>query len=106
MENNINFDSTYFIKLVRRGARYPYIQDWVECVIHKDKDNYLRIINCDDETQGVLMNFACFEQLIADGGIIENVNGNYHIATYDCYEPLCGNVYLHHSAHYVEKSTT
>jgi hypothetical protein len=103
MEHNINFDSTYFVKLVGYGARYPYIGDWVECVIHEDvKGCYLRIIPCDDDWECVRMHFVNFEQMIADGKIIENVNGNYCIATYDCYEPLCGNAYLHHSAHYID----
>lgn len=103
MEHNINFDTTYFVKMVRYGARYPYIGDWVECVVHKDGESYLRIITCDEDHECIRTNFAGFEQMIADGNIVENVDGRYRIATYDCYEPLCRNVYLHHSAHYIKK---
>ena len=102
MEHNINFDSTYFVKLVRVGARYPFIGDWVECVIHRDGDSHLRIIPCDDYLDCIRMYFADFEDMIEDGKIVENVDGNYRIATFDCYEPVCRNMYLHHSAHYIE----
>lgn len=105
MEHYIDFNSTYFAKLVRYGARYPYIGDWVECNIrHHIPGVGIQLLTCDGTYETLSLSLVDFEQMIEDGSIVKNENGKYRIATFDCYEPLCGNAYLHHSAHYIEKT--
>ena len=102
MLESLNTYYTYFIKLTPRRSHYPYTQDWVECVvIHDLGDNYITIMPCDDNFDCVTMNLVYFNNLIEDGRVIENYGFRYHIETYDCYEPVGKNAYLHHSAHYI-----
>ena len=104
MEYNINFDSTYFVKLTNLSTgRNPYVMDWIECVVHYNGNGMVKLIPCDDNIECMFTDCNSFEQLIAEERAIENITGDYRIKTIDCYEPLCGGAYLHHSAHYVEK---
>ena len=101
MLDNINTDYTYFIKLTSRRSNYPYTQDWVECFAIDRDDNYITLTPYDDNYNCVTMSLVCFNNLMDDGMVIENTGFRYRIETYDCYEPIGKNVYLHHSAHYI-----
>lgn len=68
---NINCNSTYFVKLTSRN---PYVSDWVECVIQEYGENYLRIIPCDDNYSAARMNFTGFQQLIMEGKAVEKAH--------------------------------
>lgn len=101
MLESLNFDYTYFIKLVPRRSNYPYTQDWVECSVIYLGNNHLSIMPCDDNFNCATMSLVLFNNLIDEGRVIENTGFRYRIETYDCYEPVGKNAYLHHSAHYI-----
>lgn len=101
MLESLNFDYTYFIKLVPHRFNYPYTRDWVECAVINLNDNYITIMPYDDNFRCITMSLVCFSDLMDEGSVIENTGFRYHIETYDCYEPVGKNAYLHHSAHYI-----
>ena len=98
---NINFDNTYFVLLT--DLKNHYTMDWIECVVHYNGNGMIKLIPCDDNFECMFTDCTSFEQLITQERAIENVTGNYQTKIIECYEPLCGNVYLHHSAYYIEK---
>lgn len=101
----INCKSTYFMKICGKNSR---IADWVECILQPISESpycsSFDVIPC-DENYKVTRNvhLVNFEDLMFDGKLIENVDNKYFINTYECYEHLCGGVYLHHSAHFIDK---